>query len=97
MADSLLKNKHLLWRAGFGIGINQIDDLKNKDTKTLMHELFKEDSFSEISYDTPDDPTADYMNATAPAEKKKKCNDQPGTKQELNLNFLDKMVNSKEQ
>jgi hypothetical protein len=33
MADSLLKNKHLLWRAGFGVGINQIDDLKNKNLK----------------------------------------------------------------
>lgn len=99
MADSLLKNKHLLWRAGFGIGINQIDHLKDKDTQTLLKELMKEDSFSEISYDTPDaDPTADYMNSTAPAEKKKemqRINREQNN--ELNLNFLDTMVNSKEQ
>ncbi|WP_164465183.1 DUF1800 domain-containing protein [Chryseobacterium lactis] len=99
MADSLVKNKHLLWRAGFGIGINQIDDLKNKNIKTLMNELFKQDSFTEVNYDTPDtDPTADYMNSNAPAEKKKemqRINREQNN--ELNLNFLDKMVNSKEQ
>lgn len=99
MADSLLQNKHLLWRAGFGIGINQIDNLKNKNTKTLIHELFKEDSFSEITYDTPDaDPTADYMNSTSPAEKKKEMQRLNRLQNnELNLNFLNAMVNSKEQ
>lgn len=99
MADSLLQNKHLLWRAGFGIGINQIDDLKNKNTKTLIHELFKEDRFSEINYDTPDaDPATDYMNSTAPAEKKKEMQRLNKLQNnELNLNFLNTMVNSKEQ
>ncbi|MCQ9635468.1 DUF1800 domain-containing protein [Chryseobacterium sp. WG23] len=99
MADSLLKNKHLLWRAGFGIGISQIDDLRNKSSKTLINELFAEDNFTEITYDTPDiDPVADYMGNTAPAEKKKqmqKINREQNN--ELNLHFLDKMVNSKEQ
>ncbi|OCA75995.1 hypothetical protein BBI01_04670 [Chryseobacterium artocarpi] len=99
MADSLLNNKHLLWRAGFGVGINQIDDLKNKNNKTLINELFRADNFSEITYDTPDIiPTEDYMNSTAPAEKKKemqRLNREQNN--ELNLNFLDKIVNSKEQ
>lgn len=99
MADSLLKNKHLLWRAGFGVGINQIDDLKNKNIKTLMNELFKEDHFSGISYDTPDPVSvADYMNSTAPAEKKKemqRINREQNN--ELNLNFLNTIVNSTEQ
>lgn len=99
MADSLIKNKHLLWRAGFGVGINQIDDLKNKNIKTIINELFKEDSFSEITYDTPDpDLAADYMNSTAPAEMKKemqRINRQQNN--ELNLNFLNTIVNSKEQ
>lgn len=99
MADSLIKNKHLLWRAGFGVGINQIDDLKNKNIKTIIKELFKEDSFSEITYDTPDpDLAADYMNSTAPAEKKKemqRINREQNN--ELNLNFLNTIVNSKEQ
>ncbi|WP_284460560.1 DUF1800 domain-containing protein [Chryseobacterium sp.] len=99
MADSLIKNKHLLWRAGFGIGINQIDSLKNKNSTMLIDELCKEDHFTEITYDTPDiDPAADYMSSTAPAEKKKqmqKINREQNN--ELNLHFLDKMVNSKEQ
>ncbi|WP_165828301.1 DUF1800 domain-containing protein [Chryseobacterium phosphatilyticum] len=99
MADSLLKNKHLLWRAGFGVGINQVDDLKNKNIKTLMNELFKEDHFIEINYDTPDiDPTVDPMNDTNPADKKKemqRINREQNN--ELNLNFLNQMVNSKEQ
>ncbi|TZF95225.1 DUF1800 domain-containing protein [Chryseobacterium panacisoli] len=99
IADSLLKNKHLLWRAGFGVGIHQIDDLKNKNIKTLMNELLNEDSFSEITYDTPDPVSAaDYMNSTAPAEKKKemqRLNREQNN--ELNLNFLNTIVNSKEQ
>ncbi|QWT87789.1 DUF1800 domain-containing protein [Chryseobacterium sp. PCH239] len=99
MADSLLKNKHLLWRAGFGVSINQIDGLKNKNIKMLMNELFKEESFSEITYDTPDPVSvADYMNSTAPAEKKKemqRINREQNN--ELNLNFLNSIVNSKEQ
>ncbi|WP_077415475.1 DUF1800 family protein [Chryseobacterium sp. JV274] len=98
-ADSLLKNKHLLWRAGFGVGIHQIDDLKNKSIKTLVAELLKEDSFSEITYDTPDpDSAVDYMNSTAPAEKKKemqRLNREQNN--ELNLNFLNTIVNSREQ
>lgn len=99
MADSLLKNKHLLWRAGFGVGINQVTDLKNNNTRTLLNELFKEDPFTEITYDTPDiDPAADYMNSSSPVDKKKemqRINREQNN--ELNLNFLDKMVNSKEQ
>lgn len=98
-ADSLLKNKHLLWRAGFGIGIHQIDDLKNKSIKTLMAELLKEDNFNEVTYDTPDlDSATDYMNSTASAEKKKemqRLNREQNN--ELNLNFLNTIVNSKEQ
>lgn len=96
---SLINNKHLLWRAGFGTGINQLEDLHQKDIKTLINDLFKEETFLYINYDTPDiAETADYMNSTAPAEKKKemqKINREQN--EELNLNFLDKMVNSKEQ
>lgn len=64
-----------------------------------MNELFKEESFSEITYDTPDPiSAADYMNSTAPAEKKKemqRINREQNN--ELNLNFLNAIVNSKEQ
>ena len=37
---SLINNKHLLWRAGFGAGINQFEDLNNKDIKALLNDLF---------------------------------------------------------
>lgn len=95
---SLINNKHLLWRAGFGAGINQLEGLKNKNIKDLLKDLFKEETFLDITYETPDVETIDYMNDKSPAEKKKeiqKINREQN--EELNLNFLDKMVNSKEQ
>ncbi|MDR6403586.1 MULTISPECIES: DUF1800 family protein [Chryseobacterium] len=98
MTPSLINNKHLLWRAGFGAGINQLEDLGNKDVKTLLNDLLKEETFLYINYDTPDVETIDYMNDTSPAEKKKQTQKiQREQNLELNLNFLDKMVNSKEQ
>jgi len=97
--SSLTNNKHLLWRAGFGAGINQLEDLHKKDIKSLIHDLFKEETFVYINYDTPDIvENADYMNDKAPAEKKKEMQRiSREQNEELNLNFLDKMVNSKEQ
>lgn len=99
MADSLLHHKHLLWRAGFGVGINQITNLKDKSTQTLINELFKEENFTEISYDTPDAPISDdMMDGRTPAEKKKEMQRiMRGQNNELNLNFLNQMVNSKDQ
>jgi hypothetical protein len=97
--SSLNNNKHLLWRAGFGAGINQLEDLQKKDTKGLLNDLFKEETFVYINYDTPDIvENVDYMNDKAPAEKKKEMQRiYREQNEELNLNFLDKMVNSKEQ
>ncbi|MCF2218239.1 DUF1800 domain-containing protein [Chryseobacterium sp. PS-8] len=100
ISPSLLNNKHLLWRAGFGPGINQLEDLHKKDIKSLINDLFKEETFLYINYDTPDiAETGDYMmNDQTPAEKKKEMQRiSRQQNEELNLNFLDKMVNSKEQ
>lgn len=96
---SLTNNKHLLWRAGFGAGIDQFEDLHKKDRKTLINDLFKEETFLYINYDTPDiAETADYMNDKAPAEKKKEMQRiNREQNEELNLNFLNKIVNSREQ
>jgi len=96
---SLTNNKHLLWRAGFGAGIKQFEDLHKKDIKGLIHDLFIEEPFLPINYDTPDIvEAADYMNDKAPAEKKKEMQRiNREQNEELNLNFLNKMVNSKEQ
>lgn len=100
MKPSLLfiNNKHLLWRAGFGAGISQFEDLASKDTETMLGDLMKEEAFTEITYEGSDADTADYMNDQSPAEKKKqmqKINRRQN--EELNLNFLGKMVNSREQ
>lgn len=71
ISPSLLNNKHLLWRAGFGPGISQLEDLHKKDIKSLINDLFKEETFLYVNYDTPDIPeTGDYMmNDQTPAEK----------------------------
>ncbi|WEK69928.1 MAG: DUF1800 domain-containing protein [Candidatus Chryseobacterium colombiense] len=98
--SSLTNNKHLLWRAGFGAGINQLEDLHKKDIKSLIHDLFTEEAFLFINYETPDiAESGNYMmNDKAPAEKKKEMQQvYREQNEELNLNFLDKMVNSKEQ
>ena len=100
ISPSLLNNKHLLWRAGFGPGINQLEDLHKKDIKSLLNDLFREETFLYVNYDTPDiAETGDYMmNDQTPAEKKKEMQRiSRQQNEELNLNFLDKMVNSKEQ
>lgn len=95
---SFTENKHLLSRAGFGIGIEQIEDLKKKDRKTILKELFTEDSFSSVDYETPDIESIEYNNPQATAELRRKVqkNNQKQNN-ELNLNFLGKFVTSKEQ
>ncbi|WP_265131377.1 DUF1800 domain-containing protein [Chryseobacterium oranimense] len=99
MPDSLLYNKHLLLRAGFGIGIDQIEDLNNKNVKLLISDLFTQKNFTEIGYDTPDADVSDYtMDSRTPAEKKKEMQQMIRQQNnELNLNFLEKMVNGKDQ
>ncbi|KPE53078.1 DUF1800 family protein [Chryseobacterium indologenes] len=98
MADLLSHHKHLLWRAGFGAGINQIEDMKNKSIKTLTQELFKEEVFVEVTYDTPDPVSTAGMDSPSPEEKRKELQRfNREQNNELNLNFLDKMVNSREQ
>lgn len=98
MAASLINNKHLLWRAGFGPGIEQIDDLKNKNIKTILNKVFNEEIFFPIVYETPDIEPIEYTDPKATAEQKREIQ-RVNQKQnnELNLNFLKKMSNSKEQ
>lgn len=98
MVASFINNKHLLWRAGFGLAIEQIDDLKNKNIKTILKEIFNEETFSPIAYKTPDVEPIEYTDPKATAEQKReiqKINQKQNT--ELNLNFLNKMTTSNEQ
>lgn len=95
---NFINNKHLLWRAGFGIGLSQVSDLKKMNRKELLKELFTEDHSQPIEYTTADLETDDYVAAKANAEMRsqiQKTNQRQN--QELNLNFLEKMVNSKNQ
>jgi uncharacterized protein (DUF1800 family) len=97
-SSTLLKNKHLLWRAGFGPDINRMDDLKNMDSKLILKELFNEETFTPIQYQTADVEPIEYTDPKATAEQKReiqKVSQQQNT--ELNLNFLKKMTESKEQ
>lgn len=98
ITPSFTENKHLLSRASFGIGIEQIEDLKKKGKKTILKELFTEDSFSPIDYEILSIDPMEYTNAKATAEQRRevqKNNQKQNT--ELNLNFLEKFANSKEQ
>lgn len=98
MVASFINNKHLLWRAGFGPGIEQVDDLKNKNIKTILNEILNEESFFPIIYETPDIEQIEYNDPKANAEQRReiqKVNQKQNT--ELNLNFLKKFTTSKEQ
>jgi len=98
MVASFINNKHLLWRAGFGSGINEVDDLKNKNIKTILKEIFNEETFSPIVYGTTDIEPIEYNDPKATAQQKReiqKINQKQNN--ELNLNFLKKMTTSNEQ
>lgn len=98
MVASLVNNKHLLWRAGFGPGIEQIDELKNKNIKTILQEMFREERFSPITYQTPDLEPLEYNDPKENAEQKRKLlklHQQQNN--ELNFRFLEKLARSNEQ
>lgn len=98
MVASLVNNKHLLWRAGFGPGIEQIDELKTKNIKTILQEMFREEIFSPIVYETPDLESLEYNDPKANAEQKRKMlklHQQQNN--ELNFRFLEKLATSNEQ
>ncbi|WP_332454352.1 DUF1800 domain-containing protein [Chryseobacterium aquaticum] len=98
MVASLVNNKHLLWRAGFGPGIEQIDELKNKNIKTILQDMFREKSFSPIIYQTPDLEPLEYNDPKENAEQKRKLlklHQQQNN--ELNFKFLEKLATSNEQ
>ncbi|MBD8082242.1 DUF1800 domain-containing protein [Chryseobacterium caseinilyticum] len=99
MSDlNFINNKHLLWRAGFGIGISQVAEIRKLRRKDLLKELFTEDYSETIEYTTADIEPVDYEASKATAEMRhqiQKVNQKQN--QELNLNFLQKMVSSKAQ
>ena len=99
MSDlNFINNKHLLWRAGFGIAISQVPDLRKLKRKDVLKELFEEDHSNNIEYSTVSIEPADYEASKATAEMRNQIQKVTQKQnQELNLNFLGKMVNSKAQ
>lgn len=98
MVASFINNKHLLWRAGFGPGIEHVDDLKNKNIKTILKEVFSQETFFPVLYETADIEPIEYNDPKATATQKReiqKVNQKQNN--ELNLNFLKKMTTSNEQ
>jgi len=98
MVASLVTHKHLLWRAGFGPAIEQIDELKNKNLKAIVKELFREEGFSPIVYDTPDPEALNHSTPETAAEQKRKTLKlHQKQNNELNFRFLEKLATSNEQ
>lgn len=96
--DSLLKNKHLISRAGFGISIDQADYINEQTPRKISETLFREYPFTEILYQTPDYIKAESNDPKLNAEQRRlqqKTNQKQN--EELNLNFLMNMVYGKDQ
>ncbi|SDL59496.1 DUF1800 domain-containing protein [Chryseobacterium taihuense] len=96
--DSLLKNKHLISRAGFGISIDQADYINEQTPRKISETLFREYPFTEIIYQTPDYIKAESNDPKLNAEQRRlqqKTNQKQN--EELNLNFLMNMVYGKDQ
>ncbi len=108
MPDIRLKNQHLLWRAGFGPMAENIEDLSSISTKKLWELLVKTSADVPDNIKTASLPLTakNLMNADAarikPAEITKEQRQQMRKQsvdeiKNLNLDWLDTMVNSKAQ
>lgn len=98
MVDQLHKNKHLLWRAGFGPSLSQLINLEKIPTRDVLRDLFSKKSFSDIHFDTPA-ANIDYQTLSKTDAETRKQIQQLNRKQtlEINLNFFDQMVAADDQ
>lgn len=94
----LLKNKHLLSRAGFGISLYQIARLETQKPADFLKEILAQKLFEKIKV-IPTEDELDYASlAKLGAEDKKiKLNKNRQGNINLNLGFLQKMVDSENQ
>lgn len=97
-ANSLLEKKHLLLRAGFGLRLDQLKNTESSSIKEIWRELKKDKSFRKIGFDSPAVEYDYQLLAKLDAPSKKEIT-QRNRKQtlEINLNFLNEMVNSEDQ
>jgi len=100
-----LRNQHLLWRAGFGPAVEQLNDLATVTPKQLFKALQKASSKNPTVIDVADDFLKGlYMGAEEAARQQRREMSEDERKQiqrknregvrNLNLFWLDEMVNS---
>jgi len=107
MASNQLKNQHLMWRAGFGPAAEQLPQFKQISPGQLFKALQKASSNKPEYLDATDDYLKGLMKGFQDENMRKKeldpqekRNVQQQTRQaikDLNLLWLDKMVNSDQQ
>jgi uncharacterized protein (DUF1800 family) len=99
------KNQHLLWRAGFGPGYNQIQEISNLSSKDLFKNIMGDAAASPIAIDVTDDELKSFREETPQmikrdadgANKFKKLQKSRDAIRSLNTKWLDEMVSSKAQ
>ena len=107
-AANQLKNQHLLWRAGFGPAVEQLDDLAAYTPKEFYQALVKASSKKPAYIDVADNYVDGLMKGVdqvgriqqkelTPEEKKKARQKNREGVRNLNLYWLNEMVNSSAQ
>lgn len=97
MNNNLIKNKHLLSRASFGPTLTQISSLETLDTKRLWDFVFKKRKFEPLNF--IDSPLVDHYkekSKTDPAIKAKLSALRTALNRDLNLLYLNKLIESKD-
>ncbi|UOE37365.1 DUF1800 domain-containing protein [Chryseobacterium oryzae] len=96
--SSVLNNKHLISRAGFGVSINQINNMEDWTPQKLSDVLFRNYNFTEITYQTPDFVKTETDDPKLIAnQKRQQLKTFQKQNEELNLNFLMNMVHNEDQ
>jgi len=96
--SSVLNNKHLISRAGFGVSINQINNMEDWTPQKLSDVLFRNYNFTEITYQTPDFVKTETDDPKLIAsQKRRQLKTFQKQNEELNLNFLMNMVHNEDQ
>lgn len=99
-----LKNQHLLWRAGFGPSAENLEQLANTSQKSLFKSIIKASSKTPETIDVADNELKNLLTGTGgemmkkkdltPEEKKQFRKQSEQDIKNLNLAWLNEMVNS---
>ena len=97
-AGNLTRNNHLLWRSSFGPALNQIHTLADNSQNRIWEQIILDRAFKPIKLETAEAVT-DYKSLANDNVEKRKQLMQMNRKQniEINLKFLNEMVNSEDQ